>query len=107
MYVATIKAGVAPGVATQLLAWAIPGALIQWIGGPRRQLGVLLSTGLLIANPLAGWAVLAGIVLRVLALRLWGDKVRTSLEVFAAGTIAGDALYSFFNSLIRYQAKGK
>jgi uncharacterized oligopeptide transporter (OPT) family protein len=107
VYVATIKAGVAPGVATQLLIWAIPGALIQWIGGPRRQLGVLLSTGLLIANPLAGWAVLAGIALRVLALRLWGDKVRNSLEVFAAGTIAGDALYSFFNSLIQYQAKGK
>ncbi|OZI61687.1 OPT/YSL family transporter [Bordetella genomosp. 11] len=107
VYVATIKAGVAPGVATQLLIWAIPGALIQWLGGPRRQLGVLLSTGLLIANPLAGWAVLAGIALRVLALRLWGDKVRSSLEVFAAGTIAGDALYSFFNSLIQYRAKGK
>jgi uncharacterized oligopeptide transporter (OPT) family protein len=107
VYVATIKAGVAPGVATQLLIWAVPGALIQWLGGPRRQLGVLLSTGLLIANPLAGWAVLSGIVLRVLALRLWGDKVRNGLEVFAAGTIAGDALYSFFNSLIQYQAKGK
>ncbi|ARP82779.1 hypothetical protein CAL12_19480 [Bordetella genomosp. 8] len=107
VYVATIKAGVAPGVAMQLLIWAIPGALIQWLGGPRRQLGVLLSTGLLIANPLAGWAVLAGIVLRVIALRLWGDKVRNSLEVFAAGSIAGDALYSFFNSLIQYQAKGK
>ncbi|WP_427183694.1 OPT/YSL family transporter [Bordetella bronchialis] len=107
VYVATIKAGVAPGVAMQLLIWAIPGALIQWLGGPRRQLGVLLSTGLLIANPLAGWAVLAGIVLRVVALRLWGDKVRSGLEVFAAGTIAGDALYSFFNSLIQYQAKGK
>ncbi|OZI19706.1 hypothetical protein CAL26_19165 [Bordetella genomosp. 9] len=107
VYVATIKAGVAPGVAMQLLIWAIPGALIQWLGGPRRQLGVLLSTGLLIANPLAGWAVLAGIALRVIALRLWGDKVRNSLEVFAAGSIAGDALYSFFNSLIQYQAKGK
>jgi uncharacterized oligopeptide transporter (OPT) family protein len=105
VYVATIKAGVAPGVAMQLLIWAIPGALIQWIGGPKRQLGVLLSTGLLIANPLAGWAVLAGIALRVLALRMWGDKVRNSLEVFAAGTIAGDALYSFFNSLIQYQSK--
>jgi uncharacterized oligopeptide transporter (OPT) family protein len=107
VYVATIKAGVAPGVAMQLLTWAIPGALVQWIGGPRRQLGVLLSTGLLIANPLAGWAVLTGIVLRVLALRLWGDKVRNSLEVFAAGTIAGDALYSFFNSLVQYRSKAK
>lgn len=107
VYVATIKAGVAPGVATQLLIWAIPGAIIQFIGGPRRQLGVLLSTGLLIANPLAGWAVIAGIAIRIIALRVWGDKVRGELDVFAAGTIAGDALFSFFSSLIQYQAKTK
>jgi uncharacterized oligopeptide transporter (OPT) family protein len=107
VYVATIKAGVAPGVARQLLIWAIPGALVQLLGGPRRQLGVLLSTGLLIPNPLAGWAVITGIVLRVLALRIWGDKVRSSLEVFAAGTIAGDAIYSFFNSILQYRAKAK
>jgi uncharacterized oligopeptide transporter (OPT) family protein len=107
VYVATIKAGVAPGVATQLLIWAVPGAIIQFIGGPKRQLGVLLSTGLLIANPLAGWAVVAGIAIRVTALRLWGDKVRSELEVFAAGTIAGDALFSFFSSLVQFQAKGK
>jgi uncharacterized oligopeptide transporter (OPT) family protein len=107
VYVATIKAGVAPGVAQQLLIWAIPGAIIQFIGGPKRQLGVLLSTGLLIPNPLAGWAVAVGIVIRVIALRLWGDKVKNSLEVFAAGTIAGDALFSFFNSVVQSQTKGK
>jgi uncharacterized oligopeptide transporter (OPT) family protein len=107
VYVATIKAGVAPGVAQQLLIWAIPGAIIQFIGGPKRQLGVLLSTGLLIPNPLAGWAVAAGIAIRVIALRVWGEKVKNALEVFAAGTIAGDALFSFFNSVIQSQTKGK
>jgi uncharacterized oligopeptide transporter (OPT) family protein len=105
VYVATIKAGIAPGVATQLMLWAIPGVIIQLIGGPKRQLGVLLATGLLIANPLAGWAVLTGIVLRILIIRIWGEPARTKMEVFAAGTIAGDALYSFFNSMI--QARGK
>ncbi|GAB2900335.1 OPT/YSL family transporter [Paralcaligenes sp. KSB-10] len=107
VYVATIKAGVAEGVALQLLIWAVPGAIIQFLGGSKRQLGVLLSTGLLIANPLAGWAVIIGIVLRIIALRIWGDKVRNSLEVFAAGTIAGDALFSFFSSMIHAQAKVK
>jgi len=107
VYVATIKAGVAQGVASHLLLWAIPGALIQWIGGPRRQLGVLLSTGLLIPNPMAGWAVMTGIALRLIALRIWGDKVRSGLEVFAAGTIAGDALFSFFNSMVQSRIKGK
>jgi len=55
VYVATIKAGASADVAWSLTLWAIPGAIIQFLGGPRRQLGVLLSTGLLIPFPLAGW----------------------------------------------------
>ena len=41
VYVATIRAGVAPEVAPSLLLWALPGALLQLAGGPRRQMGVL------------------------------------------------------------------
>jgi uncharacterized oligopeptide transporter (OPT) family protein len=101
VYVAAIKAGASIDVAWKLLAWAIPGALIQFVGGPKRQLGVLLSTGLLIPNPLAGWAVLAGIALRVIVLRLKGDAATGSMEVLAAGFIGGDALFGFFDSVIR------
>ena len=54
VYVATIKAGATPGAARQLLTWALPGALLQLIGGPRRQLGVLFATGMLIVFPAAG-----------------------------------------------------
>lgn len=36
VYVATIKAGATPGVAWQLLTWAIPGAVLQLVGGPKR-----------------------------------------------------------------------
>jgi uncharacterized oligopeptide transporter (OPT) family protein len=104
VYVATIKAGVADGIAKPLLLWAIPGALIQWIGGPRRQMGVLLATGLLISNPLAGWAVLCGIGLRVIIERVGGRASRESMEVFAAGVIAGDAVFSFFHSLFGAKA---
>jgi uncharacterized oligopeptide transporter (OPT) family protein len=103
VYVATIRAGVAPGVATTLLLWAIPGALIQWRGGPRRQLGVLLSTGLLIANPGAGWAVLAGIAIRLAAPRLRRAPDQRAMEVMAAGFIAGDALFAFGDSVVRRQ----
>jgi len=101
VYVATIRAGVAPGVATTLVLWAIPGALIQWKGGPRRQLGVLLSTGLLIANANAGWAVLAGIAVRLAAPRLRPATDRRTLETMAAGFIAGDALFAFGDSVVR------
>ncbi|MGA3401275.1 MAG: OPT/YSL family transporter [Acetobacteraceae bacterium] len=95
VYVATIKAGASPYVAQQLLIWAVPGAIIQFFGGPRRQLGVLLATGLLIAFPIAGWAVLAGIVCRV----AWQRFARSEgMEVFGAGVIAGDSLFAFFTS---------
>ncbi len=95
VYVATIKAGASPDVAWQLLIWAIPGAIVQLLGGPRRQLGVLLATGLLIPFPLAGWAVLAGIVCRVMWERFGRSE---AMEVFGAGVIAGDALFAFFTS---------
>lgn len=100
VYVATINAGAVPGIAQSLFLWAIPGALIQLIGGPKRQLGVLLSTGLLIANPMAGWAVAVGIALRVLLEKFGGAKARGYMEVFAGGVIAGDALFSFFNATL-------
>jgi uncharacterized oligopeptide transporter (OPT) family protein len=101
VYVAAIKAGASADVAWRLLVWAIPGALIQFLGGPKRQLGVLFSTGLLIPNPLAGWAVLAGIAMRVIALRLKGDAATGPMEVLAAGFIGGDALFGFFDSVIK------
>jgi uncharacterized oligopeptide transporter (OPT) family protein len=95
VYVATIKAGASPDVAWSLAMWAIPGAIIQFLGGPRRQLGILLATGLLIPFPLAGWAVLIGIACRV----VWERFAKAEgMEIFGAGVIAGDALFAFFTS---------
>ncbi|MCC6987499.1 MAG: OPT/YSL family transporter [Acidobacteria bacterium] len=105
VYVATISAGVAPGVAGSLLLWAIPGGLLQLSGGSRRQLGVLLSTGLLIANPIAGWGVLAGIAVRFVWARVLA-RPAGALEVVAAGFIAGDALWSFGDAVTRPRARG-
>ncbi len=89
VYVATIKAGATPGVAGQLLLWAIPGALLQLVGGPSRQMGVLFATGMLILSPVAGWAVLTGVVLRLVYGRLRGPAAKAEMEVFAGGAIAG------------------
>jgi uncharacterized oligopeptide transporter (OPT) family protein len=101
VYAATIRAGVAPGVAWSLFLWAIPGAILQFIGGPKRQIGVLFATGLLINFPMAGWAVLAGIACRLVWERLRGADGEGDMEVFAAGAIAGDAIFSFFDSVIK------
>jgi uncharacterized oligopeptide transporter (OPT) family protein len=93
----TIKAGSAEGLSAVglLLLWAVPGALIQWLGGPSRQMGILLATGLLIDFPAAGWAVLVGILIRLTILRFYGDRAATPMTIGAAGIIAGDAIYGF------------
>jgi uncharacterized oligopeptide transporter (OPT) family protein len=101
VYVAAIQAGASSEVALYLVMWAVPAAVIQFLGGPRRQLGVLLATGLLIPNALAGWAVLAGIAIRVTALRLKGEAASSPMEVLAAGFIGGDALFGFFDSVLK------
>ena len=95
---ATIKAGASAAVARSLLNWAVPGAIIQFLGGPQRQLGVLFATGLLILSPVAGWAVLAGILCRIVWERLPGASTEGT-QIFGAGVIAGDALFSFFSSV--------
>ncbi|MFC7395442.1 OPT/YSL family transporter [Scopulibacillus cellulosilyticus] len=105
VYATTIKAGLSGGVGLQLLLWAIPGALIQLIGGPKRQLGIMFATGLLIVNPLAGWAVIAGILIRVFILKWKGKEAESVMYTTAAGFIAGDALYSFFSSIFQARIK--
>ncbi|USG68533.1 OPT/YSL family transporter [Brevibacillus ruminantium] len=105
VYVKTIEAGASPEVAKQLFLWAIPGAILQLVGGPSRQLGVLFATGLLILNPGAGWAVMAGILIRMIVLKLKGKEAETSMSILAAGFIAGDAIYSFFNSMLKFTRK--
>jgi hypothetical protein len=74
--------------------WILAGALVQWLGGAGRQVGVLLATGLLIDNSAAGWAILAGLTARTLlggALRGRADR---SLAIFGLGCIAGDMLHT-------------
>ncbi len=97
-YASAIKAGSTIEVAKALTLWAIPGAVLQFLGGPKRQMGVLLATGLLLGGALAGFAVLVGIVLRLLWTQYAPAERRSDMEVFAGGVIAGDALFAFFTS---------
>jgi uncharacterized oligopeptide transporter (OPT) family protein len=100
VYAATIKAGVAPGVAWSLFVWAIPGAILQVLGGAKRQIGVLFATGLLINFPMAGWAVLVGIVVRLTWQHVRPDNTG-EIEVFAAGAIGGDTIFGFTDGVIK------
>ena len=93
--VATIVAGASPSLAKALVLWAIPGALLQAIGGPARQLGVLLATGLLIDFPAAGWTAMVSLAIRFLLTRRYGARAETPIYILAGGFIAGSALTSF------------
>lgn len=96
VYAATITAGVAdPAIAVNLLLWAIPGGLVQLIGGPSRQIGILFATGLLINFPIAGFTVLAGIAIRLVILRIWKEQAGTPIAILGAGFIGGDAVFGF------------
>ncbi|MBK1787242.1 OPT/YSL family transporter [Prauserella cavernicola] len=89
----TISAGLTnPDAVQNLLIWAIPGALIQAIGGSRRQMGVMLATGLLISAPYACWLVFAALLARVIVRHVKGPKGEEDLNLFGAGLITGDAV---------------
>ena len=95
VFVATIQAGVSPTVLKWLLIWIIPGALIQFAGGPNRQIGILFATGLLINFPRAGWTALIAIAIRLIILKIYGKKAENPMYILAGGFIAGSAIVSF------------
>ena len=97
--VATIAAGQNPGLARELALWALPGAVLQFLGGPNRQMGVLFATGLLIVNPIAGWTALAALLVRRGISWRTGDRYDGPRYVLAGGLIAGSALMSFFSGV--------
>jgi uncharacterized oligopeptide transporter (OPT) family protein len=101
VYAATIRAGMSGDVARSLLWWALPGAAVQFLGGARRQAGILFATGLLINAPLAGWAVLIGLAGRYVWSKWKGPEGQGAMQVFAAGVIGGDALLGFFSGAVR------
>ena len=95
VFVATIEAGSDPALLRALVLWAVPGAIVQSVGGPTRQIGVLFATGLLIFNAAAGWTVLVALAVRIALLRRFGDRAERPMYVLAGGFIAGSAVTSF------------
>ncbi|MFJ2417834.1 OPT/YSL family transporter [Streptomyces brevispora] len=93
VYADTIKTGLGdPDAVRTMLLWAIPGAAVQLLGGTRRQMGVMLATGLLILTPQACWLVLGALVVRVGYRKLRGPAADEELNLVGAGLIAGSSL---------------
>ncbi|MEU7488174.1 OPT/YSL family transporter [Streptomyces sp. NPDC042319] len=93
VYADTVRHGLGDaGVLRTMLLWAVPGALVQLLGGTRRQMGVMLATGLLILTPHACWLVLAALAVRVAYRKLRGPRADEELNLVGAGLIAGSSL---------------
>ncbi len=91
----TIKAGLTdPSVTHNLILWAIPGAILQLLGGTKRQLGVMFATGLLVATANACWMVFAALAFRWWWRRRRGTEGESESSLVGAGFIAGDSLYA-------------
>jgi uncharacterized oligopeptide transporter (OPT) family protein len=88
----TIKVGLSDtSVLNTMMLWAIAGAVLQLLGGAKRQMGIMLATGLLIAAPNAGWLVIGAILIRVILVKWKGAKAEEDLQLVGAGIITGDA----------------
>lgn len=92
VFAATIKAGSHPEILREMAMWAIPGAIIQLIGGSKKALGILCATGLLINNPIYG----VGLVIALIIRKIYYETHKDSMELYGAGFVAGDGLYGFF-----------
>ena len=60
-FVATIEAGASGDIAKWLLIWAVPGAIVQFMGGSK-QIGILFATGLLVGSTINGLTILIALV---------------------------------------------
>jgi len=99
---ATAKAAADPELARWLLTWAPIGFILQLVGGPERQIGILLATGLMISNPPAGIAVLVTVAARLaLTKALGAERLRDVFYVGGAGAVGGSAIVSFIVYTLR------
>ena len=91
---ATVSLAATPALPAQLAIGASIGAITQLIGGPRRAVGILLATGLLLDNLVYGYALVAALLVRA-----WlGAR---PMSVRAPGLIAGDGLAGFGEAIVR------
>jgi len=97
VFAATVKAGLNPEILRQLVVASIFGAVLQFLGGAKKALGILFATGLLIRNPIYG----AGLIIALLIRLPLEKKYKPELEIYGGGLVAGDGIYGFVNAVIR------
>lgn len=98
VYQSTIEAGSTVEVMKWLAIWAIPGALIQLLGG-NHQAGILFATGFLVGWTEAGVVILIAISIRAIVIHK--NPERDSIfAILGVGALVGSALRDFSTSML-------
>lgn len=98
VYQSTIEAGSTIEVMKWLAIWAVPGALIQIVGG-NHQAGILFATGFLVGWTEAGIVILIAILIRAIVIHK--NPERDSIfAILGAGALVGCALRDFSTSML-------
>lgn len=97
VFAATITAGSHPEILREMAMWAIPGAILQILGGSKKALGILCATGLLIKNPIYG----VGLVIALIIRKIYYKTHKDAMELYGAGFVAGDGIYGFIFAIGR------
>lgn len=97
VFAATVQAGSDYAILREMLFWAVPGALLQILGGSKKALGILCATGLLIRNPIYGVGLVVALIIRALFIK----NHEETMQLYGAGFVAGDGLFGFFNAIGR------
>lgn len=98
VYQSTIEAGSTTEVMKWLAIWAVPGAVIQLIGG-NHQAGILFATGFLVGWTEAGIVILIAIMIRAIVIHK--NPERDSIfAILGAGALVGSALRDFSTSML-------
>lgn len=98
VYQSTIEAGSTMEVMKWLAIWAIPGALIQILGG-NHQAGILFATGFLVGWTEAGIVILIAILIRAIVIRKHPER-DSIFAILGAGALVGSALRDFSTSML-------
>ena len=98
VYQSTIEAGSTMEVMKWLVIWAIPGAIIQLVGG-EHQTGILFATGFLVGWTEAGVVIIIAILIRAAVVHNHPER-DSIFAILGAGALVGSALRDFATSML-------
>lgn len=98
VYQSTIEAGSTMEVMKWLAIWAIPGAIIQLVGG-EHQTGILFATGFLVGWTEAGVVIIIAILIRAAVVHNHPER-DSIFAILGAGALVGSALRDFATSML-------